>query len=72
MSPRRTVIASSRRPAISRVAERFGMKDMFTTDTPDHHTQTIEQELQTYVTAKLSPDGTDMIIFELSLSYHTV
>jgi hypothetical protein len=63
MSPRRTVVASSRRPAVSRVAERFGMSSMFAVNTPDRHAQTTEQELQAYITGQLSPEGTDMIKF---------
>lgn len=63
LSPRRTVVASSRRPAVSRVAERFGMSDMFITDKLDHQAQTMEQELQAYITGQMSPEGTDMVKF---------
>ena len=61
--PRRTVVASSHHPAVSRVAERFGMSDMFIADKLDHHVQTMEQELQAYIMGQMSPEGTDMVKF---------
>jgi hypothetical protein len=52
-----------RAPAFMSLAERYGLSDMDFADTEDTEEQTVEQEYQSYVTASLSPKGTNIVTF---------
>src|SRR5882757_108109 len=62
LQPPRTV-ASSRQATIPTLAAKFCMSGMLIADEYNPQTQTIEQELQTYITGQPSPSGTNMMKF---------
>jgi phage portal protein BeeE len=45
------------------LAQRFGVNDMYITDTSDLQTQTIEQEFQSYISGKPTKEKTDIVKF---------
>jgi hypothetical protein len=59
----RTAAAAPCTPVFTSLADKYGMGDMHISDTSNVETQTIEQELQSYITAQLSAAGTDMMKF---------
>ena len=66
LQPYRTDIASSQPLRLDNLAKKFnipGFDDLLMTDSRNSQTQTIEQELQAYITGQLSPYETDLMKF---------
>jgi hypothetical protein len=49
--------------AYTHLAQKYGLADMRLGASRDRDAQTLEQEYQSYITAPLSPEGTDMLRF---------
>ena len=66
LQPHRTDVASSHPFRLDNLAKKFnipGFDDLLMTDSRNSQTQTIEQELQAYITGQLSPYETDLMKF---------
>ena len=50
-------------PAYMHLARKYGLADMQLGALRDQNAQTLEQEYQSYITAPLSPEGTDSLRF---------
>lgn len=50
-------------PAYTHLARKYGLADMRLGASRDRDAQTLEQEYQSYITAPLSPEGTDTLRF---------
>jgi hypothetical protein len=58
-----TPIKSTAAPAYTHLARKYALTDMQLGASRDAEAQTLEQEYQSYVTAPLSSEGTDMLKF---------
>jgi hypothetical protein len=58
-----TPVESTAVPAFTHLAQNFGLADMQLGASWDSEAQTLEQEYQSYVTAPLSIEGTDLLRF---------
>src|ERR1700683_2080457 len=58
-----TPIEPTAAPAYTHLAQKYGLTDMWLGASQDTEAQTLEQEYQSYVTAPLSVEGTDMLRF---------
>jgi len=58
-----TPVESTAVPAFTHLARKYGLADMQLGASRDSEVQTLEQEYQSYVTAPLSVEGTDLLRF---------
>ena len=58
-----TPVESVAAPAYTHLVQKYGLADMRLGASRDSEAQTLEQEYQSYITAPLSVEGTDMLRF---------